>query len=324
MNLVVLDGYTVDPGDNPFDALKRFGELTVYERTAAESVAARAKEADILLTSKVRLTEELLAQLPKLRFIVELATGVDNIDTVAAGRRGIPVANVPDYSSPAVAQHTLALLLALTNRVAEHAALVASGEWIASPDFAFWRHPLTELSGKRMGLVGLGRIGSRVAALAHGLGMEVVAHSPRWRELPECVPVRWLPQEELFATADVVSLHCPLTSENRGFVDRRLLSTMKREALLINTARGALINEHDLAMALNSGVIAGAALDVLAQEPMAADNPLRTAKNCLITPHLAWATLAARRRLMATVVANVDGFASGVPVNVVNAQHLSK
>ncbi len=324
MKIVVLDGHTLNPGDNPWDDVAALGELTVYDRTPAEQVVERAAGAEIVLTNKTPLSDVTLGQLTRLRFIAELATGYDNIDVAAAGRRGIPVTNVPEYSTPSVAQHTMALLLELCNRVGEHAAAVRKGEWCRSPDFSFWNAGLVELAGLKLGIVGLGRIGGQVGTIARVLGMEILAHNRRHREAPEGLPVTWLELSELFAAADVVTLHCPLTPENRGFVDRHLLGTMKRSAFLINTARGALVNEADLAAALNEGMIAGAALDVVSREPIAPDNPLLTARNCLITPHLAWASLAARRRLMATVAGNIRAFLAGSPVNVVNGMYLAK
>jgi glycerate dehydrogenase len=284
----------------------------------------RARGAKIVLTNKTPLSAATLEELPQLRFIAELATGYDNIDVAAAGRRGIPVANVPEYSTPSVAQHTMALLLELCNRVGEHSAAVRDGEWSRSPDFSFWHTGLVELAGLKLGIVGLGRIGGQVGVIGRAMGMEVLAYNRRHRQAPPGLPVTWLELPELFAEADVVTLHCPLTPENRGFVDRRLLGTMKRSAFLVNTARGALVNEADLASALNEGTIAGAALDVVSREPITPDNPLLTARNCQITPHLAWASLAARRRLMATVAGNIRAFLAGSPVNVVNGSHLAQ
>jgi len=324
MKIVVLDGHTVNPGDNPWEPMAALGELTVHERTPADQVVARAGEAEIILTNKTLLPADLLAQLPRLRFIAVLATGYNVVDVAAAGRLGIPVANVPEYGSDSVAQHTFALLLELTNHVALHDAAVKAGEWSAASDFSFWNASLTELAGKTMGIVGLGRIGRRVAAIARAFGMEIAAFNPRHRTALEGVPVAWLGLRELFARADVVSLHSPLTAENSGFVNAGLLGVMKPGAILLNTARGALVNETDLAQALNSGRIAGAGLDVAAVEPITPDNPLLAARNCLITPHIAWASLAARRRLMAAAARNVAAFLEGSPINVVNGEHLQK
>lgn len=321
--IVVLDGYTVNPGDNPWDALAALGELTVYDRTPPELVLERAGKADILLINKTVLDDELLSVLPRLRFIAVTATGYDVVDVAAAGRRGIPVSNVPEYSSLAVAQHTFALLLELTNRVGLHDAAVKGGEWSTCADFSFWKAPLIELAGKGMGIVGFGRIGRAVVRIALAFGMEVIVHTPHPPERPDIAPLRFAGLEELFAAADVVSLHCPQTAANRGFVNAHLLTRMKPAALLINTGRGALVNEEELADALNSGVLAGAALDVVSREPIPADNPLLKARNCLITPHIAWAALAARQRLLAQSAANVAAFLEGRPVNVVNAAFLA-
>jgi len=322
MKIVVLDGHTLNPGDNPWDAVADLGELTVYDRTPTELIVQRALAADIILTNKTPLSAATLDQLPRLRFIGELATGYNNVDVEAAGRRGIPVANVPEYSTSSVAQHVFALLLALTNHVALHDRAVHDGEWSAAPDFSFWKAPLTELAGKTMGIVGLGRIGGQVARIAQAFGMEVVAYNPRSRQALHGITVHWLELPELFATADVVSLHAPLTADNAGFVDADLLRGMRRTAILINTARGPLVNEADLAQALNGGTIAGAGLDVVSREPISPANPLLGARNCIITPHIAWASLAARQRLMATTAENVRAFLAGSPVNVVNGEYL--
>lgn len=323
MEIVVLDGQTLNPGDNPWNRIATFGTLTVYERTTVDQIPARAGNAAIILTNKTPLTGETLAQLPDLRFIGELATGYDNVDVVAAGKLGIPVANVPEYSTDSVAQHTLALILELCNRVGEHAAAVKEGEWCRAADFSFWKGTPVELAGKKLGVVGFGRIGRRVAEIAAAFGMEMLAFNPRTRNVPSSVPVRWAELDELFAEADVVSLHCPLTDGNRGFVDSAMLGVMKETALLVNTARGALVNEADLAAALNNGTIAGAGLDVVSREPITGDNPLLSARNCLITPHIAWATLAARRRLLATTAENIAAFLDGSPINLVNATYLA-
>lgn len=318
MKLVVLDGYTLNPGDNPWDEVAAFGEFTVYDRTPRELIVERSLSADIVLTNKTPITAETLAALPDLKLVCVLATGYNVVDLEVARRLGIPVVNVPEYGSLSVAQHAIALLLELTNRVALYDAVVKRGEWSKSRDFTLMREPLTELAGKTLGIVGLGRIGARVAAVAHALGMEILAHNPRSQNAPEGMPVRWLSLDELFRRSDVVSLHCPLTGENEGMVNAARLSSMRPGALLINTARGALICEADLAKALEEGIIAGAALDVSAREPILPDNPLLTAKNCLITPHIAWATLAARSRLMAITAKNIEAFLAGSPQNVVN------
>ena len=322
MRIVVLDGFTLNPGDNPWDGLERLGALTVFDRTPQGLLIDRASSADILITNKAVIDEAALDKLPKLRFIGVTATGYNVVDVAAAGRRGIPVANVPEYGTDAVAQHVIALLLELTNRVGLHDEAVKSGEWGKSHDFCFWKASLVELAGKKMGLVGFGNIGRKIAAIAHALGMELIVFTPRAKTQPPLLPVTWTGLTELFAEADVISLHCPLTSENAGFVDRHLLSSMKPSAFLINTARGGLINEADLADALNGGVIAGAAVDVVSTEPIRPENPLLKARNCFITPHIAWASMEARKRLMARTVANVEAFIAGAPVNVVNGEYL--
>ena len=318
VKIVVLDGYTLNPGDNPWDEVARFGELVVYDRTPQELIAKRCAGAEIVLTNKTRLSAQTLSGLRQLKLVCVLATGFNVVDLETSSRLGIPVVNVPEYGSDSVAQHALALLLELTNRVALYDALVKRGEWSRSRDFTLVAEPLVELCGKAMGIVGLGRIGGRVARIAHSLGMEILAHNPRQRVAPDGVPVLWLPLDELFAKADVVSLHCPLTALNEGLVNRARLELMRPHALIVNTSRGGLINEQDLAAALNAGTINGAALDVSAQEPIASDNPLLTARNCIITPHIAWATLSARRRLMATTAQNIGAYLAGAPRNVVN------
>ena len=320
VKIVALDGYVLNPGDNPWDKVAALGELTVYDRTPQELLLERAKDADILLTNKTILDKSIIASLPRLRYISVLATGYNTVDVEAAGGRGIPVSNVPEYSTLTVAQHTFALILELTNQVGLHDTAVKEGEWSASLDYSFWKKPQIELAGLTLGIVGFGRIGRAVARIATAFGMRVITHTPR---IPTNPPVPFVSLDELFSTADVISLHCPQTPESKGFVSSSLLARMKRSALLINTSRGALINEHDLAAALDTGILAGAAVDVASQEPILPDNPLLSAQNCLITPHIAWASLAARQRLMAETANNVAAFLSGTPVNVVNASFVS-
>ena len=318
MKIVVLDGYTLNPGDNPWDEVAQFGEFVVYDRTPDELIAERCAGAGIVLTNKTRLSAQTLLELPQLKLICVLATGYNVVDLEKSARLGIPVVNVPEYGSDSVAQHAIALLLELTNRVGLYDAAVKRGEWSSSRDFTLMTHPLMELFGMTMGIVGLGRIGGRVARIAHAMGLEIVAHNPRHQIAPDGVPVRWLSLDELFAKADVVSLHCPLTAQNEGLVNNTRLGLMQPHALIVNTSRGLLVNELDLADALNSGSIGGAALDVSAREPIGSDSPLLTARNCIITPHIAWATLSARRRLMATTAENIRAFLAGAPQNVVN------
>lgn len=318
MRIVVLDGYTVNPGDNPWVELAQLGHLTVYDRTPPELIVPRAAEAEVLLVNKVPLTADTLAQLPRLRLVSVLATGYNMIDLAAARRRGVTVANVPEYGTDSVAQHVFALLLELSHQVGAHDAEVRAGEWIAAPDFCFWRTPPVELAGLTMGIIGFGRIGRRVGEIAHAFGMSVLAAGRAPGAEPSYRPFAWADVAEVFSDADVVSLHCPLTGANAGFVNQDLLGRMKSSAFFINTARGPLVDEQALAAALRAGQLAGAGLDVVAVEPMRRDNPLLGAPRCIITPHMAWASLAARRRLMAATVANVQAFLAGNAINVVN------
>ncbi len=321
-NIVILDGYTINPGDNPWTPLEKLGNCTIYDRTPPELKLERAIDADVILLSKVKLDSTALQSLPRLKYISMLATGYNNVDIEAAGRLGIPVSNVPAYSTESVVQTTFALLLELAMHVGVHDTAVKAGEWVSCPDHSFWKTPLIELDGLTIGIVGYGTIGQAVARVAKAFGMKVVAYAPRIPQLPENDAVRFLPLEELFASADVISLNCPQTPENSGFVNSTLLRLMKPGAYLLNLARGGLVNEEDLAQALRSGQLAGAGLDVVAHEPMLADNPLLNAPNCIFTPHIAWASLAARRRLMNIVAANLASFKSGSPINVVNGRFL--
>jgi glycerate dehydrogenase len=315
---VVLDGYTLNPGDNPWDGVAALGKLTVHDRTPAAQILERSRDADIIFTNKTPLTAETLEKLPKLRFIAVLATGYNIVDVAAARKRGIPVSNVPIYGTDSVAQYVFALVLELCHHVARHDAAIRAGEWSKRGDFCFWQTPLIELAGMKMGIVGFGRIGRRVGEIAHAMGMQVLAADVYRGDAPTYKPFAWKETPELFAEADVVSLHSPQTAENTGFVNKALLEKMKPTAFLINTARGGLVNENDLADALNGGRLGGAALDVVSREPILPENPVLHAKNCLLTPHMAWGTLAGRRRLMATTVENVKAFLAGKPTNVVN------
>jgi len=316
--IVVLDGHTLNPGDNPWDEVAALGDLTVHPRTARAEIVARAAGADIVLTNKTPLDAATLASLPRLRFVSVLATGYNIVDVDAARARGVVVSNVPVYSTDAVAEFVFAMMLDFTKRVRCHSNLAQAGEWAASPDFCFWRNPhFTELAGKTLGIVGFGRIGQRVGALASAMRMRVLANS-RSRTATAPYPFEWAGVEAIFREADFVSLHCPLTAENAGFVDAALLTTMKPGAFLINTARGPLVDEAALARALNSGQLAGAACDVVSAEPIRPENPLLGAKNCILTPHIAWAAIEARRRLMTATAANIAAFLDGKPANVVN------
>jgi glycerate dehydrogenase len=315
VKIVVLDGYTMNPGDLSWEDLEGLGECTVYERTPPERVVERAAGAEVVLTNKVVLDGAVMARLPDLKYIGVLATGYNVVDTAAARERGIVVTNVPAYSTRSVAQLVMALVLELAHHVGHHARTVREGRWTASKDFAYWDHPLVELDGLVMGIVGFGQTGRAVADLARAFGMRVLVHT----RTPTAGPgVEFVDLATLLRRSDVVSLHCPLTPETEGLVNAKRLATMKPTAFLINTSRGPVVNERDLAEALGAGRIAGAGLDVLSTEPPKADNPLLAAKNCFITPHFAWATRAARERLMKTVVENVRGFLAGRPQNVVN------
>ncbi len=315
MNIVVLDGHTLNPGDLSWDALRALGTCTIHDRTAPDQIAPRARDAEIIITNKTVLSRDTILQLPKLRFIGVLATGFNVVDIAAARERGVPVCNVPAYGTKSVAQLVMALLLELVHRTGHHAETVRAGRWSQSSDFCYWDHPLIELDGLTLGIVGYGRIGEAVAHVARALGMKIIAQS---RTPKKVEGVTFVELDTLFREADVISLHCPLTPENKDLVNGARLAQMKPTAFLINTARGPLINEPDLAAALNSGRIAGAALDVLSVEPPPANHPLFTARNCIITPHIAWATRAARARLMEMAVANLKAFLAGHPQNVVN------
>lgn len=318
MRIVVLDGYTLNPGDNPWDPVAALGELVVHERTPEDRIVERAADADVVLTNKTPLTAQTLAALARLKFISVLATGYNIVDVASARQRGIVVSNVPEYGTDSVAQHVFALLLACCHRLERHDRLIREGEWRRRGDFCFWDMPLSELAGKQMGIVGFGRIGRRVGEIAHALGMGVLACDVRQGDRPAYQPFAWKSLDDLFAESDVVSLHCPQTEETVGMVNAQRIGRMKPTAVLINTARGGLVNEADLARALNEGRLAGAALDVVSREPILDDNPLLRARNCLLTPHIAWATLEARRRLMAVTAENVAAFLRGRPINVVN------
>lgn len=322
MRIVVLDGYTLNPGDNPWEPIERHGPLTVHDHTPEDQIAAQAANHEIVITNKAPLSGDAIENLPDLKLIAVTATGYNNVDIVAAAKRGIPVCNVPAYSTDSVAQFTFALLLEMCHHVGLHDRAVKDGEWARSRDFSFWKTPLIELAGKTMGVIGFGRIGSRVGELANAFGMSVIGHSPSRRNTPSYQPFAWRGIDELLSESDVVTLHAPLTSDNAGMIDAARLARMKPGAMLINTSRGPLINERDLADALNRGTIAAAAVDVVSREPIHADNPLLGAKNILITPHIAWAALEPRRRVMRMTADNIAAFLAGKPINVVNRDAL--
>lgn len=317
MKIVVLDGYTLNPGDLSWDGLKQLGECRIYDRSPEATIEERGGGAEIVLTNKTPLSGGIIGRLESLRYIGVLATGYNIVDVAAARQRKIPVTNVPAYGSRSVAQMTFALILELAHHAGAHSDSVRAGEWSRSDDFCYWHHPLIELEGLTLGIVGFGRIGQIVARLGEAFGMKIVA-TTRHPEKHAGSGVTFCALEALFRSADIISLHCPLTPESQQLVNRERLGWMKPSALLINTSRGQLIDEAALADALNAGKIAGAALDVLSAEPPKGGNPLFAARNCLITPHIAWATRAARSRLLSTAVENVERFLAGSPQNVVN------
>lgn len=313
MKICILDGYSLNPGDLDWSPVERLGDVTLFDRTPADKIVERAADADIVLTNKVPFSADTLRQLPRLRFICVLATGYNIIDTEAAARQGVVVANIPAYSTMSVAQMAFAHILNITNHVASYAREVADGKWTNYPDFCFWDSALTELAGKTMGIVGLGNTGMATARIAVAMGMKVVALTSKSADtLPEGITPA--PLDDVLASADVVSLHCPLTPSTRHLINAASIAKMKPSAILINTGRGPLVDEQAVADALNGGRLAAFGADVLSQEPPHGDNPLLSARNCFLTPHIAWATLEARTRLMSTATENVRQFIAGEPV----------
>ena len=321
VKIVILDAYTANPGDLDWAPLEALGQVQTHDRTPSGLIAERAADAEIVLTNKTVLDTESIGRLAKLKYIGVLATGYNVVDLAAAGARGVPVTNIPAYSTPAVAQIVFAHVLNLTQHVASHAEAVRQGVWADCPDFCFWNAPLAELKGQTFGIIGLGQIGRETAALAKAFGMRVIAHNHRPpREQPDGIEMVGL--DEAFAQSDVLSLHCPLTEKNLHLINAERLKQMKPSALLINTARGPLVDTEALARALHDGEIAGAGLDVMETEPPPAGHPLYSAPNCHITPHIGWATQAARRRLIDIAANNVKAFITGNPTNVVNKDQL--
>jgi glycerate dehydrogenase len=315
---VVLDGYTLNPGDNPWDDLNRLGQVEIHDRTPPEKVAERCRGAEVVITNKVPVRAPVMGQLPDLKLIAVSATGFDCVDVDAAAQKGVPVCNVPTYGTESVAEHTLALMLEFARRPMLHDRAVREGEWEDQPDWCFWKAPLFEMAGKTLGVVGFGRIGRRVGQLGHALGMDVLAHDLVPENPPDYQPFAFVDQQELFVRSDFVTIHTYQTPDNEKFINRDALAAMKPTAFLINTARGGLVNEGDLIEALQQGRIAGAALDVASREPLPRDHPLLAAPNLIVTPHIAWAAVEARQRLMKTTVDNVASFIEGRPRNVVN------
>ena len=322
MKIVILDGYTENPGDLSWEGFERLGELTVYERTPVQDkqeIQNRIGNAEIVITNKTPLTREIIEACPQIRYIGALSTGYNVIDIEAAKKHGIPVTNIPAYGTDAVAQFTFAMLLDICHHAAHHSQAVYEGRWSACPDFCFWDYPLIELAGKTMGIVGFGRIGQAVGRLANAFGMKVLAYAPHKRPELETEICHYVELPELLSKADVISLHCPLFPATEGMINKESIAMMKDGAILLNTGRGPLIVEQDLADALNSGRLYAAGVDVVSVEPIREDNPLLKAKNCLITPHIAWASKESRQRLMDTAVGNLKAFLAGEPVNVVNS-----
>jgi glycerate dehydrogenase len=318
MKIVVLDGHALNPGDLSWDALRAIGELQVFDRTEDDQIVARAHDAEFVLTTKTHLSAQILRQLKKTRYIGALFTGYDVVDVKAARELGITVTNIPTYGTASVAELTFALMLELFRHVALHSEAARAGEWSRSVDFTFRKTPLLELAGKTIGIIGLGRIGRRVAEIALAFELRVIAFDEVRGAVPDWPNFRWCEIDELLSQADVVSLHCPLLPQTQGIISAKTLALMKPNAFLINVSRGPLIIEQDLADAFNNDRLAGAAIDVLSNEPPSPNNPLLRAKNCIVTPHIAWATTEARTRLLNTAVANVRAFLDGHPVNVVN------
>ena len=317
MKIVVLDGYTLNPGDLNWKGFEELGELTVYDRTSSEETSNRIGDAEIVITNKTPITAELLTKCPNIKYIGCLSTGYNVVDIDAAKERDIPVTNIPAYGTHAVAQFAIALLLEICNQVAYHHRAVQSGKWQACLDFCFWDTPLVELEGKTMGLIGFGRIGQATGRIAKALGMNVIAYNKGYRTTDEKI-AKYVSLDELYAQSDVISLHCPLLPSTEGMINKKSIEKMKDGVIIINTSRGPLIVEEDLAEALYNEKVRGAAVDVVSVEPIKADNPLLKAKNCIITPHIAWASKESRQRLMDIAVSNLESFKQGDLVNVVN------
>jgi len=317
MKIVVLDGYTLNPGDLSWDELKKIGDVIVYDRTPVDKIVERAIGADIIFTNKTPLNKEVINQLAELKYIGVLATGYNVVDTEAAKSNGIIVTNIPGYGTDSVAQLTFALLLELCHHVQYHSDSVMQGRWSQSIDFCFWNYPLMELAGKTMGIIGFGSIGRKVADIATAFGMNIIGNDKFETDQSHRKNFRWADVNQLLEQSDVVSIHCPLFPETKGLINKERLTLMKKTAFLLNTSRGPVIVDEDLAEALNKDTIAGAGIDVLSVEPPSKNNPLFSAKNCIITPHIAWATKEARMRLMNIAVNNLVAFINGIPVNVV-------
>lgn len=319
MKIVVLDGYTLNPGDISWEGMEAFGEVTVYDRTKAEDVVERIGDAEVVYTNKTPITKETMDACPNMKFIGVLATGYNIVDIAAAKEKGIPVSNIPTYGTAAVSQFAIALLLELCHHIGEHSDAVKAGEWTSNPDWCFWKYPLVELAGKNMGIIGFGRIGQDTGKIAQALGMKVLAYDAFKRPELESDTCKYVDLDTLLAQSDVISLHCPLFPDTEGIINKDTIAKMKDGVMIINDSRGPLIVEQDLRDALDSGKVAGAALDVVSTEPIQMDNPLLGAKNVILTPHIAWAPKESRQRLMDIAVDNLKCYVDGKPQNVVNA-----
>lgn len=319
MKIVVLDGYTLNPGDISWEGMEAFGEVTVYDRTKAEEVVERIGDAEVVYTNKTPITKETMDACPNMKFIGVLATGYNIVDIAAAKEKGIPVSNIPTYGTAAVSQFAIALLLELCHHIGEHSDAVKAGEWTSNPDWCFWKYPLVELAGKNMGIIGFGRIGQDTGKIAQALGMKVLAYDAFKRPELESDTCKYVDLDTLLAESDVISLHCPLFPDTEGIINKDTIAKMKDGVMIINDSRGPLIVEQDLRDALDSGKVAGAALDVVSTEPIQMDNPLLGAKNVILTPHIAWAPKESRQRLMDIAVDNLKCYVDGKPQNVVNA-----
>ena len=317
MKIVVLDGYTENPGDLSWAPLEALGDLTVYDRTPADLVAERIGDAEIVYTNKTPVTRETMDACPNIRFISVLATGYNIVDVAAAKEKGIPVTNIPVYGTAPVGQFAIALLLEICHHIGHHDRAVHEGRWESNPDWCFWEYPLIELAGKTMGIIGFGRIGQTTGRIAKALGMKILANDAYPSEAGKEIAA-YVDLESLLAQSDVIALHCPLFPETEGIINKDTIAKMKDGVILINNSRGPLIVEQDLADALDSGKVAAAAVDVVSTEPIKGDNPLLTAKNCIITPHISWAPKESRERIMMYAAENLQAFLDGAPVNVVN------
>jgi len=320
MKIVVLDGYTLNPGDLSWEGIEKLGELVVHDRTdfSPEKVIKTIGDAEIIFTNKTPLPKSVLSKTPSVKYVGVLATGYNVVDVQAAKENGISVTNIPTYGTTAVAQYSIALLLELCHHIGEHSKTVFNGDWTKSPDFCYWNYPLIELAGKTMGVIGFGRIGQATAKIAQALGLNILAHDSYQNKELESDTCKYVSLDELLSKSDIISLHCPLFDSTKGIINKDNIAKMKDGVMIINTSRGPLVVEEDLCNALNSGKVAGAAVDVVSSEPIAADNPLLKAKNCIVTPHIAWAPKESRTRLMNIAVENLRSFINGTPINIVN------